>query len=599
VGFPRRIPARPSVRRVLVGLIAGALTLPAVILQATPVAAAPPISLISSSQWIESLPGGMKAVHIVGQIQNTSGGDVALVKINFNWQDASNAAIGQSFTVATREVLGDQGYSPFEDVEFPSPSRNYDHFVVGAITYSRSIAQPYHLDATSSPCPAGDPADEVCGSVTNNGPLSVEGVNAILTYVDNSNTTVGQDRWLVDNDRGGTVFAHGDIGHFKFARSDGHSLATIVADGEPAYPLDVNPDTLDMGRVNVGKTGQQDVTLTNNGSIAVTVGALQATPSQEFSASTDCPHTGLLAGNACHVTVHFTPAQTGTRSGVLAISDNVAGTRQTVLLTGRGTAPGAAFAPASSLDVGTTQRAGAPGSLKTATLVNTGDGPLTITSITTDDHADLSVDGSACPSTLVPGGQCAIGVTFHPLIAGPFSCVNPGVAPTFPICANLVVADDAGTGQQKLPITGSAAGPGAQFSYGGVALGRLDFGPQGVNAPGPPATITLTNNGNEALVISNLAMTGDFTQSNSCGTMPATLAAGANCTFTITFTPSQAGPRAGALTITHNAANLQQSVTLIGTGVEGVDIAGAGRRAGSGVHRDRLIGPIASAPLRP
>jgi len=595
VGFPRRIPARPSARRLLVGLIASALALPPVVLQATPVAATPPISLVSSSQWIESLPGGLKAVHIVGQIQNTSGGDVALVKITFTWQDASNAVIGQSFTVATREVLGGQEYSPFEDVEFPAPSLHYDHYVVGAITYSRSIAQPYHLDATSSPCPVDDPADEVCGSVINNGPLSVEGVNAILTYVDNANTTVGQDTWAVDNDLGGTVFAHGDSGHFKFVRSDGHTPVTIVADAEPAYPLDLNPDTLDLGRVNVGKTGQQDVTLVNNGSLVITVGALQATPSQEFSASTDCPNTGLLAGNACQVTVHFTPAQTGTRSGVLAVSDNVAGTRQTVLLIGRGTAPGAAFVPASSLDVGTTQQAGAPGSLKTATLVNTGDGPLTISAITTDDHADVSVDGSACPSTLVPGGQCGIGVTFHPLIAGPFSCGNPGVAPTFPVCANLVVADDAGSGQQTLPITGSGAGPGAVFSYGGVALGRLDFGPQGVNAPGSPATITLTNNGNEALVISNVAMTGDFTQTTTCATMPATLAAGASCTLSLTFTPSQAGARAGALTITDSAANLQQSVILLGTGVES---SGAGRRAGSGVHRDRLIGPIASAPLR-
>jgi hypothetical protein len=539
VGFPRRIPARPLRRRLLVALIAAAMALPPVILQATPAAAVPPISLISSSQWIESLPGGLKAVHIVGQIQNTSGGDVALVKINFTWRDASNSVIGQSYTLATKQVLGDQAYSPFEDVEFPAPSLNYDHYVVGAITYSRSIAQPYHLDAATAACPPGDPADEVCGSVTNNGPLAVEGVNAILTYVDHSNTTVGQDNWAVGNDLGGSVFAHGDTGHFRFARVDSHSPVTIVADAEPAYPLDVSPDTLDIGRVNVGKTGQQDVTLTNNGSLAVTVSALQATPSQEFSATTDCPNTGLFAGNACHVTVHFTPAQTGTRSGVLAISDNVAGTRQTVLLTGRGTAPGAAFSPASSLDVGTTQRAGAPGALKTATLVNTGDGPLTITSITTDDRADLSVDGSACPATLVPGGQCAIGVTFHPAIAGPFSCLNPGVAPGFPTCANLIVNDDAGTGQQKLPITGSAAGPGAQFSYGGVALGRLDFGPQGVNAPGPPATITLTNNGNESLVISNVATTGDFSQTNTCGTTPATLAPGASCTFSLTFTASR------------------------------------------------------------
>jgi hypothetical protein len=595
VGFPRRIPARPFVRRVLVGFLAGALAVPALILQATPAAAVPPISLISSSQWIESLPGGMKAVHIVGQIQNTSGSDVAYVKINFTWMNSNNVVIGQSFTGASKTVLGDQTYSPFEDVEFPALSLNYDHYVVGAITYSRSMAQPYHLDAVSTACPIGDPADEVCGSVTNNGALSVEGVDVILTYVDNTNNTVGQNIWAVSTDAGSTVFSHGDTGHFRFIRSDGHSPVTIVADAEPIYPLGVNLDTLDLGRVNVGKTGQQDVTLVNNGSLPVMVGALQATPSQEFAASTDCPNTGLLAGKACHVTVNFTPAQTGTRAGVLAISDNVAGTRQTVLLTGRGTAPGAAFVPSSSLDVGTTQRAGAPGTLKTATLINTGDGPLTISSITTDDHSDLSVNGSACPATLVPGGQCAIGVTFHPVIAGPFTCVNPGLAPTFPSCANLIVNDDAGTGQQQLPITGSAAGPGAQFSYGGVALGRLDFGTQGVGVTGPAATITLTNNGSEALVINSAATTGDFVQANTCGTLPATLAAGASCTFSITFTATQIGPRAGALTITDNAANLQQSVTLVGTGITSIDI---GRRAGSGVHRDRLIGPIASAPLR-
>jgi hypothetical protein len=77
--------------------------------------------------------------------------------------------------------------------------------------------------------------------------------------------------------------------------------------------------------------------------------------------------------------------------------------------------------------------------------------------------------------------------------------------------------------------------------------------------------------------------------------MPATLAAGASCTFSLTFTASQAGPRSGALTITDNAANAQQSVTLVGTGIASI---GAGRRAGSGVHRDRLIGPIASSPLQ-
>src|SRR5256885_5668263 len=187
-------------------LIAGAIAFPAATLPAMPVAAVSPIRVVTSSQWTESL-GTTQVVHMVGQIQNQRGGNVASVQLNLDWLDSNKVVVGHSSTIATRKVLANLDYSPFEDIEFPATVLHYDNFRVASITYSPSIATPYHLDAVSTPCPSGSPVDEVCGTVTNTGALTVEDVTAILTYTDSSPKTVGQDAWPVDNANGGAPFS--------------------------------------------------------------------------------------------------------------------------------------------------------------------------------------------------------------------------------------------------------------------------------------------------------------------------------------------------------------------------------------------------------
>jgi hypothetical protein len=100
-----------------------------------------------------------------------------------------------------------------------------------------------------------------------------------------------------------------------------------------------------------------------------------------------------------------------------------------------------------------------------------------------------------------------------------------------------------------------------------------------------PLTITLANNGNESLIVTAVTMSGDYSETDNCGTLPATLTAGSTCVFIITFTPTQLGARPGSLTINDNAATPSQTVTFTGTGVSS---AGSGRRLHSGVNRDRL-----------
>src|SRR6266853_5717501 len=81
-------------------------------------------------------------------------------------------------------------------------------------------------------------------------------------------------------------------------------------------------------------------------------------------------------------------------------------------------------------------------------------------------------------------------------------------------------------------------------------------------------TTTLTNTGQSTLVITSIAIAGpnpsDFAQTNDCGT---TVAVGASCTFSVTFTPTASGNRSATINITDNAGGSPQHVNLTGTGI--------------------------------
>lgn len=78
-----------------------------------------------------------------------------------------------------------------------------------------------------------------------------------------------------------------------------------------------------------------------------------------------------------------------------------------------------------------------------------------------------------------------------------------------------------------------------------------------------PQGITLTNTSGVTLDITSIAATGDFTQVNKCGS---SVAPGASCPINVTFKPTHVGSRTGTITITDNAANSPQTVTLTGSG---------------------------------
>jgi len=93
----------------------------------------------------------------------------------------------------------------------------------------------------------------------------------------------------------------------------------------------------------------------------------------------------------------------------------------------------------------------------------------------------------------------------------------------------------------------------------------IDFGTQTLGSH-TSQTVTLTNHQMGTLSISTIAAGGDFSPTTSC---PASLAAGASCTITVTFTPTLAGPRNSTLMVKDDDTNGPRMVSLSGIGQVG------------------------------
>jgi hypothetical protein len=239
-----------------------------------------------------------------------------------------------------------------------------------------------------------------------------------------------------------------------------------------------------------------------------------------------------------YVNEYFTQNQTGTQ--------HVWRTRiSNFMLPGCGAvsllpASGLAFG---SLAVGNTS---AP---QTATLMNNQNVTLNISSIgfTGTNSADFA-QTNTCGSSLAAGASCTISVTFTPGALGSRS-------------ATLTVTDDAGNSPQAISVSGTGVAPvtlsSTSVNFGNVVIGTSSTAP----------AVTLTNNQNVALTKISITAILPFSQTNTCGT---SIAAGAQCKITVTFSPTVTGAQSGTVTVSDSASNSPQTISVKGTGVNPV-----------------------------
>src|SRR6267378_1055224 len=126
-----------------------------------------------------------------------------------------------------------------------------------------------------------------------------------------------------------------------------------------------------------------------------------------------------------------------------------------------------------------------------------------------------------------------------------------------------VTARSVADATKSATATGTIIGAPPTFSLNPTSLA---FGNQAINATSAPRTVALTNTGIAPAPVDVVGMNGvnftDFAQTNNC---PSIIAAGASCTFRVTFTPTALGDRFGILNI--NDGSLL--VNFTGTGTAG------------------------------
>lgn len=172
------------------------------------------------------------------------------------------------------------------------------------------------------------------------------------------------------------------------------------------------------------------------------------------------------------------------------------------------------------------------------------------------------------------------------------NCISSPVLPTNHTCTIAVTYAPAypGSSQATLIVTDNAAGSPQTISLAGTAIAptppspAVTLNPAGAfTFPGTPTqgtstapqTVTLTNSGGAALQIFSAALNGfnaaDFIISSD--TCSGSIAANASCNISLVFSPFASGIRSTTLTITDNAANSPQSVSLSGTALPAATVS--------------------------
>jgi hypothetical protein len=305
-------------------------------------------------------------------------------------------------------------------------------------------------------------------------------------------------------------------------------------------PVPVLRTTLDFGSVAFGTSSAPNDAIVGNFGDA-TLPAPTASITGDFSQTSACPNP-VPPGQNCAFTVTFTPTAAGLRTGTLTVHFSGGLPDQTMALSGTGLAPTAT--PSSAKIVFPPQfplnTTSAPQQLK---ITNNGTFALNISNIqTTGDFAQTNT----CSSVAI-GAFCLVNVTFTPTANG----VRNGT---------LTLTDNAVNSPQTVNLVGF----GGQAPAVSLNPATIGFGNQNVGSTSAAAAVTLTNSGNQTLNVSQVAASGDFTQTNNC----TSVSAGNTCTLQVSFAPTASGTRNGSVTVTSNSFTSPDVLPVTGVAVD-------------------------------
>jgi hypothetical protein len=462
------------------------------------------------------------------------------------------------------------------------------------------------------------PGDDFCSATpvfSTTTPLSGKGTYNSAAYTP---TATGTYRWRATYSGDADNIQNGPTACLDQGASV--SVNTVTA---PAAAITVSPASVSFAAQVVGTTSPaQKITVTNTGNGGLAIGSITVagTNASDFPTSGDtCSGATVAPGATCSIAADFAPRAAGSRSAALAIADNTASSPQGVSLTGQATAKvlanpqltatasasvhtgGSVWAtaavangnaPTGSIIVSLYTNGSCSGSpLFTSTKAITGNGSYRSDSFTAANtgsyrfvasysgDANNNPAASACSDpadtvtvTSPPPPPTTTPPTTTPPTTTPPTTTPPTTTPptttppttTPPTTPPTTTPPTTTPPTTTPPITTPPRVPSAAVNPGGVA-----FADTAIGATSAAKTITVTNSGSAALVVSSVRATGangpEFLLSTD-GCSGTTVAPAATCHVAVAFAPQGTGNRTANLSLTDNAAASPQVVTLSGVG---------------------------------
>ncbi|HEX6545049.1 MAG TPA: choice-of-anchor D domain-containing protein, partial [Bryobacteraceae bacterium] len=193
---------------------------------------------------------------------------------------------------------------------------------------------------------------------------------------------------------------------------------------------------------------------------------------------------------------------------------------------------------------------------------NTGNDTLAISGISIGgvNPGDFS-QTNTCGSSLSAGESCAISVLFNPQAMGART-------------ATIAIADNTADSPHKVDLSGNGLTPQQAV----LSPTTLSFPTQMAGTVSAPQMITVSNPGVAPLGITGVSFanpwpntSGNFAITDNC---PKSLAAGAQCTISVTYSPVVNSFTMATLLVTDDASDSPQSVLMTGVG-QGVVSSGS------------------------
>lgn len=322
-------------------------------------------------------------------------------------------------------------------------------------------------------------------------------------------------------------------------------ISTFTAPGCGSVGL--APSSLSFGSQAVGiPSASQHVVLTNGDSTAISINGIGfgGTNPGDFKQTNNCG-SSLASGSFCTINVTFDPTASGSRSAILNVSDTDPSSPQSVNVSGNGVNGSSLGLSVSSISFGN-QAYGVGSNPVPVTVTNNGNATVTFSSIRFSgvNPGNFS-ESDNCQPSLAAGNSCIINVTFTPSTTGSYS-------------ATMTLTDNASNNPQSVKLTGTGVIPVT------LSASSLKFGTVYVGASKAAPAITLTSTMNVPLTGITIAVAGaGFSEVDTCGS---SIPAAGTCTITVSFAPTSQGTVHGTVTITDNAANSPQVISLTGYG---------------------------------